>query len=119
MNARTLRSLFASLILASLAACGGNSEPLMAAASPASVAAPAPAATSMPVASSCSDPSCLGGADALLTPRDMIREFIGVLNILESNPEVDFDRVVHGKGFKPVVTREETVSEDRFADFTL
>lgn len=59
------------------------------------------------------------GADALLTPRDMIREFIGVLNILESNPDVDFDRVVHGKGFKPVVTKEETVSEDRFADFTL
>ena len=65
MKSRTFRSLFASLILASLAACGGNSEPLTVAAAPAPLAAPAPVATAMPVASACNDPSCLGGADGL------------------------------------------------------
>lgn len=63
MNSRTLRILFTSLVVATLAACGGNSDPVMAAAAPAPLAAPAPAA--MPVASACNDPSCLGGADGL------------------------------------------------------
>lgn len=63
MKSRILRSFFASLMLASLAACGGNSEPLVMAAAPAPLAAPEPA--SMPVASACNDPSCLGGADGL------------------------------------------------------
>ena len=59
------------------------------------------------------------GADALLTPRDMIREFIAVLNILEANPSVGFRELVHGKGFTPRATKEEAPSDDRFADFTL
>ncbi len=65
MTSRTLRSLFATLMLASLAACGGSSDPLVAAAAPAPLAAPAPAPVAMPVASACNDPSCLGGADGL------------------------------------------------------
>ena len=65
MNSRTFRSFFASLILASLAACGGNTAPTTVATAPAALAAPAPAPTAMPVASACNDPSCLGGADGL------------------------------------------------------
>ena len=62
MNSRILRSLFAALAVTSLAACGGNGDPLVTAA-PAALTAPAPA--SMPVASSCNEPSCLGRADGL------------------------------------------------------
>jgi len=65
MNARTLRPLLASLLVAALAACGGSGEPLLAAAAPAPQALPAPAAAPMPVASACTEPSCLGGADGL------------------------------------------------------
>lgn len=63
MKSRTLRTLIASLILASLAACGGSSGGVAVTAAPAQLAAPAPAP--MPVASACNDPSCLGGADGL------------------------------------------------------
>lgn len=65
MKSPTFRSFVASLMLASLAACGGNPDPLLAAAAPAPLAAPAPAPASMPLASACNDPSCLGGADGL------------------------------------------------------
>ncbi|MBZ2206846.1 hypothetical protein [Massilia soli] len=64
MNARTLRTLVASIVLAVLGACGGQHEPMAATAAPAALAAtPAPAL--MPLASACNDPSCLGGADGL------------------------------------------------------
>lgn len=66
MNSRTLRTLFGSLILASLAACGGSADTgALAAAAPAQLAAPAPSQAPMPLASACNDPSCLGGADGL------------------------------------------------------
>ncbi len=59
------------------------------------------------------------GADALLTPRDMIREFIAVLNILQANPEVGFRQLVHGKDFKPTTTKEERAADGRYAEFVL
>lgn len=70
MKSRTFRTLFGSLILASLAACGGSGDAVvMTAVAPAPVAtspaAPAPSQAPMPVASACNDPSCLGGADGL------------------------------------------------------
>lgn len=66
MKSLTLRTLFGSLVLASLTACGGSAEtlPLEVAAAPAlSTAAPQPSA--MPVASACNDPACIGGVDGL------------------------------------------------------
>lgn len=67
MKSRTLRTIFGSLILASLAACGGSADQVVATAeAPVLLAAPAAApAQAMPVASACNDPSCLGGADGL------------------------------------------------------
>ena len=70
MKSRTFRTLFGSLILASLAACGGSGDPVVkTAVAPAPIAAspaaPAPSQAPMPVASACNDPSCLGGADGL------------------------------------------------------
>lgn len=70
MKSRTLRTLLGSLILASLAACGGSGDAVVLTAAapvaaPTPAAAPAPSQAPMPVASACNDPSCLGGADGL------------------------------------------------------
>ena len=40
------------------------------------------------------------GADALITPREIIRDYMAVLNILYQNPEADFTAVV-GKTLAP------------------
>ena len=39
------------------------------------------------------------GADQLLTPREVTRDFLGLLNILHQNPELSFDTLVNEKGF--------------------
>jgi hypothetical protein len=41
------------------------------------------------------------GADALQTPREVIRDFISALNIVRQNPQVSFNQLVHGNEFKP------------------
>lgn len=47
------------------------------------------------------------GADSMITPREMIRDYITVLNILLQNPNVDFDTVVGS-----TVTDESTNNTD-------
>ncbi|MEO7040887.1 MAG: ATP-binding protein [Gemmatimonadaceae bacterium] len=44
------------------------------------------------------------GADRLTTPREIIRDFISVLNIVHQDPALDFDVVVHGGSYTPSVT---------------
>ena len=39
------------------------------------------------------------GADRLLTPREVTRDFLGLLNILQQNPEVTFETLITEKGF--------------------
>lgn len=39
------------------------------------------------------------GADQLLTPREVIRDFVAVLNLLLQNPSLTFDGVMGGDGF--------------------
>jgi len=39
------------------------------------------------------------GADQLLTPREVIRDFIAILNILQQNPEQPFEGILYGEGF--------------------
>lgn len=41
------------------------------------------------------------GADQLITPREIVRDFIAILNIMQQNPGVMFDSVITGKDFKP------------------
>jgi hypothetical protein len=41
------------------------------------------------------------GADTLQTPREVIRDFISVLNILRQNPQASFAQLVHSNEFKP------------------
>lgn len=39
------------------------------------------------------------GADQLLTPREVTRDFLGLLNILHQNPETTFDTLINEQGF--------------------
>ncbi len=39
------------------------------------------------------------GADQLLTPRELTRDFLGLLNILHQNPDTTFDALVNEQGF--------------------
>jgi len=54
------------------------------------------------------------GADVMITPREIIRDYMSVLNILYQNPEADFASVV-GK----TVTLASEEKKDAFDDFSL
>ncbi len=54
------------------------------------------------------------GAEALLTPGEIVRDFISVLNILHQNPGMMFDKLIHDSQFKPT-----SVDEDDAAEFSL
>jgi hypothetical protein len=41
------------------------------------------------------------GAEALLTPGEIVRDFVSVLNILYQNPKITFTELIHGTDFKP------------------
>jgi hypothetical protein len=53
---------------------------------------------------------CLGraGADSMITPREMLRDYMTVLNILMQNPEATFEEVVGSA----VTLRTDADSED-------
>ena len=56
------------------------------------------------------------GADTLLTPREVIRDFIGLLNVLRQNPGTDFASLVAETEFKAA---DEDPEDDDFAAFTV
>ena len=55
------------------------------------------------------------GADSMITPREMLRDYMTVLNILMQNDEVTFDRVVEGAfgGTEAVSAAEATEEKGR------
>ena len=64
------------------------------------------------------------GADQLLTPREVTRDFLGLLNILYQNPDATFDSLINEQGFAvksaekdPEQIDEET--DDLFAEFDI
>lgn len=60
------------------------------------------------------------GAEALLTPGEIVRDFISVLNILHQNPEISFSKLVHGSDFKLTALSKNTdVDDDNAAEFSL
>lgn len=64
------------------------------------------------------------GADQLLTPREITRDFLGMLNILHQNPELTFDSLMEDQKIfvKSAETDPEKISEeqeDLFADFDI
>lgn len=61
------------------------------------------------------------GANALLTPGEIVRDFLSLLNILQQNPETSFNQIIHGDSL-PLTSKEKKSKvdeEDEFAEFTL
>ncbi len=60
------------------------------------------------------------GAEALLTPGEIVRDFISVLNILYQNPGINFSELIHGSNFKPTTFgKSSNIGEDNVAEFDL
>ncbi|MDM9380515.1 ATP-binding protein [Chlorogloeopsis sp. ULAP01] len=60
------------------------------------------------------------GAEALLTPGEIVRDFISVLNVLHQNSGISFGDLIHGTNFKPTVAgKDSDVDEDDVAEFSL
>ncbi|MDZ7960733.1 MAG: ATP-binding protein [Aulosira sp. DedQUE10] len=60
------------------------------------------------------------GAEALLTPGEIVRDFISVLNILHHNPKLVFAQLIHDSKFKPTAAgKDANLDEDNAAEFSL
>jgi hypothetical protein len=61
------------------------------------------------------------GAKELLTPREVVRDFIGILNILQQNPQLAFKDLIHSSNFQPTSAgKDSDVDENsEFAEFTV
>jgi len=61
------------------------------------------------------------GAEALITPREIVRDFMSVLNLLHQNPNLSFSGLIHGADFKPTASsRDPDVDEnEKLAEFSL
>ncbi|GAA6624170.1 ATP-binding protein [Scytonema sp. NUACC26] len=46
------------------------------------------------------------GAEALLTPGEIVRDFISVANVLYQNPSLTFKKLIHGNDFKPTSVKK-------------
>lgn len=55
------------------------------------------------------------GAEALLTPGEIVRDFVSVLNILQQNPKMTLSQLLQGGNFQPTATKP-TVSQSASAD---
>lgn len=61
------------------------------------------------------------GTEELLTPREVIRDFITVLDLIRQNPDISFQQLIHGDHFQPTQPgKDPNLSEDsEFAEFTI
>ena len=57
------------------------------------------------------------GAEEFLTPREVVRDFISLLNIHQQNPTISFSQLIQGSNFKP--GSPEPDGKGKFAEFTL
>ena len=64
------------------------------------------------------------GADQLLTPREVTRDFLGLLNILHQNPDATFEGLIHTQEFQVKSAEKDPeqiddAAEDLFAEFDI
>ncbi|GET39775.1 ATP-binding protein [Microseira wollei] len=60
------------------------------------------------------------GAETLLTPGEIVRDFLSVMNILQQNQEMSLSQLIHGAGLPLSSTKKTQVDEDgEIAEFTL
>ncbi|GHV17252.1 biotin carboxylase [Spirochaetia bacterium] len=56
------------------------------------------------------------GAEEFITPRELTRDFLGLLNILKDDPAADFDSLIHREGYT-VGARDGEDDDDPYASF--
>ena len=56
------------------------------------------------------------GADQLLTPREVTRDFLGLLNILYQNPDVSFSQLINDEKFQVKNAKSNPEATDDFID---
>ncbi len=61
------------------------------------------------------------GAETAITPREVIRDFIELLDILLQNPGMRAEEIMNSKefSFSPSMLEEEDPADERFAEFTI
>ncbi|HIK15882.1 MAG TPA: ATP-binding protein [Leptolyngbyaceae cyanobacterium M33_DOE_097] len=62
------------------------------------------------------------GAEALLTPGEIVRDFMSVLHILRQNPDLTLNQVIQGAAFQPSTstkTAEAEAAESEYAEFSV
>jgi hypothetical protein len=61
------------------------------------------------------------GADEMLTPREIIRDFIGILNVTMQNKDISFENMITGDLFRtnPEGNKDDETEEGDSAEFTL
>ena len=59
------------------------------------------------------------GAEALLTPREIVRDFTGLLNILRQNPAESFDSLASRLDIRPADEEKAQDEDNPYAEFTL
>jgi hypothetical protein len=61
------------------------------------------------------------GAEKLSTPREVVRDLISVLNILQQNTQITFKELIHGSNFQPTRAGKNSDVDEKneFAEFTL
>ncbi|MBW4523119.1 MAG: ATP-binding protein [Scytolyngbya sp. HA4215-MV1] len=61
------------------------------------------------------------GADALLTPGEIVRDFISVLNVLQQNPKLTLDQLLRSSNFQPTPAHQNAQVDENseFAEFTV
>lgn len=61
------------------------------------------------------------GAEALLTPGEVVRDFMGALGVLQQNPKMTLSQVIQGSTFQPSKAhKDESIDEtNEFAEFTV
>ena len=58
------------------------------------------------------------GADSLLTPREITRDLLEILNLLQQNPDATLQDILGGFSFAATSSENEEIPDD-FADFTI
>jgi hypothetical protein len=59
------------------------------------------------------------GASIKLTPREIIRDFIEVMNLLLQNPDSSVEKILNNKGFSFTKTLQEDTIDDEFSTFVI
>lgn len=60
------------------------------------------------------------GAEELLTPREVVRDFITLLNLHQQNSKISFSQLINAANFKPTLPEKSSELDDsKFAEFTL